>query len=115
MEKFIRFGNVEVEIKSDFNSSYENKKSWKDAKDDLMDRELRLPTLKELKYIHNLLYLNYGGYFEEGSEYWTSDIADEWLEGTELESRKTLTMNFRGTPSNKYIYSRMRYRGVRDI
>lgn len=115
MEKFIRFGNVEVEIKSDFNSGYENKKSWKNAKDDLMDRGLRLPTLKELRYIHNLLYLNYGGYFEEGSEYWTSNISDLWTEGTELESRRTLTMNFRGTPSQKYIYYRMRYRGVRDI
>ena len=116
MEKFIRFGNIEVEILPDreyFNDA--RKESWGNSKKDLKGRGLRLPTLKELKYIHNLLYLNYGGNFEEGSEYWTSDIRDEWAEGSVVESRRTLIMNFRGTPSQKYIYSRMRYRGVRDI
>lgn len=117
MEKFIRFGNIEVEIIPDREYFDDGRKeSWDDAKEDLEGRGLRLPTLKELKYIHNLLYLNYGGNFEEGSEYWTSDIFSyEWAEGSELASRKTLRMNYQGTPSQKYIYSRMRYRGVRDI
>ena len=116
MEKFIRFGNIEVEIIPDreyFNDG--RKESWEYAKEDLEDRELRLPTLKELKYIHNLLYLNYGGNFEEGSEYWASDISDPRTEGSELESHRTLMMNYRGTPSQKYNYARMGYRGVRDI
>jgi len=116
MEKFIRFGNIEVEIIPDreyFNDG--RKESWGDAKEDLEDRELRLPTLKELKYIHNLLYLNYGGNFEEGSEYWTSDISNPQTEGSVLESHRTLIMNYRGTPSQKYSYAKMRYRGVRDI
>jgi hypothetical protein len=53
MEKFIRFGNIEVEIIPDrehFNDG--RKESWGDAKEDLEDRELRLPTLKELKYMY---------------------------------------------------------------
>lgn len=114
MEKFIKFGNLEVEIKSDLDSS-ENKKSWGDSKEYLEVIGLRLPTLKELKYIHNLLYLNYGGGFEEGSEYWTSDTSRPWEIGSRLESHQTLTMNFRGTSSSKYNYNRMRFRGVRDI
>lgn len=113
MAKFIRFGNVEVEIKSDLDSS-ENKKSWADSKKYLKSVGLRLPTLKELKYIHNLLYLNHGGGFEEGSEYWTSDISDLRYLGR-LEFHQTLMMNFRGTPMSKYDYHLLRFRGVRDI
>ncbi len=114
MEKFIRFGNVEVEIFSEL-KHFTYGRSWEESKDYLRDRELRLPTVKELEYIHNLLYLNRGGNFNEGSEYWTSEISDPHREGTQLESHKTLIMNFRGTPSQKYNYSQMKFRGVRDV
>jgi len=114
MEKFIRFGNVEVEIFSEL-QYFTYGRSWEESKDYLRDRELRLPTLKELEYIHNLLYLNQAGNFSEGSEYWTSENSDRRTEGSFLESHRTLIMNFRGTPSQKYNYVKMKFRGVRDV
>ena len=60
MRKFIRLPyNVEIEIlpKENYFES-DSRKSWGAAKEDLRNRGFRLPTVKELSYIHNLLYLN---------------------------------------------------------
>jgi hypothetical protein len=124
MEKFIRFGNIEVEIfpKDEYYFDYRrssHRKSWEESKDDLSDRGLRLPTVKELSYIRGLLYLNHGGNFDEGREYWTSEIYDRGMEGSDLEAHKTINMSYQSYRNNesssKYNYSRMGYRGVRDI
>jgi hypothetical protein len=118
MGKFIRFGNVEVEIlpKRDYS---DHSKSWKEAKADLGDRGLRLPTVKELSYIRGLLYLNYGGNFDEGREYWTSEIYYGGVEGSDLEARKTINMSYQSFRndeiSSKFSYSKMGYVGVRDV
>jgi hypothetical protein len=117
MRKFIRLPyNIEIEILPKENYfKFDSRKSPGAAKEDLRNRGFRLPTVKELGYIHNLLYLNYGGNFVEGSEYWASDIYDPEMEGKEIEAHRTVTMVYRGTPSSKYNYSRMPYIGVRDV
>ena len=65
------------------------------------------------------MYLNHAGNFDEGREYWTSEIYDRGMEGSDLEAHKTINMSYQSYRNNesssKYNYARMGYRGVRDI
>lgn len=110
MEKFARITNdLEIEIVSDDEF---RKKSWSQAKRELEKRGLRLPTPEELECARKFLYLNHVGNFDEGSEYWTSDIKDRF---THAEAYKTIVMSYKRIHASKYEYSEVRYRGVRDI
>jgi hypothetical protein len=115
MDNFLRIGNVEVEIVSDLKDET-RKSTWEIADSECKEKGLRLPTIKELEYIHNVLYLKSIGNIGEGSEYWSSESSTlPGVIGTRFETHKTYWMKYQGTESGKYNYSRMRFRGVRDI
>ena len=110
MEKFVRItNNIEIEI---FSRDKFRKKPWDQAKLELEKRGLRLPTPEELECARKFLYLNYVGNFDEGSEYWTSEVIAGVIHA---KAHKTIVMSYNRVHSSKYDYSEVRYRGVRDI
>jgi hypothetical protein len=116
MDKFLKLGHIEIEIVSPLIDE-RRKCSWEKADSECKEKGLRLPTLKELKYIHNVLYLKSIGNIGEGSEYWAyeSSTIPGLIGATRLESHKTYWMKWNPIESGAYDYSKMRYRGVRDI
>jgi hypothetical protein len=114
MNKFLRIGHIEIEMVSNLKDET-RKSTWEMADFECEKKGLRLPTIKELEYIHNVLYLKSIGNIGEGDEYWSSEANDNGNIGTQFESHKTYWMKYQSRESSKYNYSRMRFRGVRDI
>ena len=115
MSKFLRIGHIEIEIVSSLIDE-RRKCSWEKADSECREKGLRLPSIKELEYIHNALYLKSIGNIGEGSEYWASESSSlPGVIGTRYETHKTYWMKWNSTESGKYNYSKMRYRGVRDL
>jgi hypothetical protein len=112
---FLRLGKIEIEIISE-DEDLERKSEWKDAVWDLEQRGLRLPTIKELEYIHDSLYMKRIGNMEEGAKYWSSEDNNPGYYHPSLGSHKAYRMTFFGNKeASSFNSDPQRYRGVRDL